>query len=71
MRTYRRRSKNVFCEDDALRLNNKEVNQLVEVSGEAINALLAKSIVFLWADLRSKALVEQSLSCHFGENRNK
>jgi len=68
IRTYSSGSKDILCEDDALRLDNKEVNELVNITQDGIEALLGKSIVLSWANLGDESVGEQSLSSGLRNN---
>lgn len=68
IKSYSDGGKDVLCEDDALRLNNEEVNKLMNITSERIKSLLGNSVVLLWANLGSQALTEESLSSNFGSN---
>lgn len=60
--TYSCGCKDIFREEDSLGLNNKEVDQLVEISGERIQGLLAYGIVLLGPELADETTAEQSFS---------
>lgn len=68
MKTYTGGSKDVLCKDNALGLDHKKVNELMNIRGEAINAILWQSVVLLRANLRGETLGEERLSCSLGQD---
>lgn len=53
-----------------MRLNDKEVNELMDIGGQAVNAILWQGVVLLGADLRGEALGEKSLTSSLGQDSN-
>ena len=54
-RTYTSRSKDILGKDNALRLNNEEVDELMDIRGQTINAVLWQSVILSGADLGGEA----------------
>jgi hypothetical protein len=68
--TYSNRGKHVLCKDNALRLNDEEVDELIEVTSDAIEGRLGNSEILLWAKLGRQALAKDGLTKHFRCNCN-
>ena len=49
---YRCRSKYVLCKDNSLRLNDEEVDELVNITDDGVEGVLRNGVVFSWAELR-------------------
>jgi len=62
------RRKDILCEDDSLRLDNEEVEQLMEITSERVKSLLGNSVVFSWANLGDEAGTQESLSSTFNDD---
>lgn len=70
MGTYGSRSVNVLSEDDALGLNDEEVDELVDITNHSIESLAGNSVVSAGSDLGSKTVVEDNLANNLGGNGN-
>ena len=67
-KTYSAGSKYILCEDNSLRLDNEEVDKLMNITDEGVKGLLGYCVVFSWANLRSEPVREQSLSSSLRKN---
>lgn len=67
---YSNRRENILCEDNALRLNDKEVNELVDIAKHRVKSLLGHGVVLAWADLGGEARREQGLASDLGQDGN-
>jgi len=66
--TYGGGSKNVLGKDNSLGLDDKEVNELVNVPNKGIQSLARYCVVSTRANLSSKAVVENGLAKNLGKN---
>lgn len=69
-KTYSNSSWNVLSKDNTLRLNNKEVDELMNITQSGIQSLLWKSVVLSWANLGGETMGEQSLASNLSNNRD-
>jgi len=67
---YSSRDKDVLGEDNALSLNDKEVDELVKIANQSIKGLLGKCVVLSWAELRGQTSTQNSLSDGLSEDRD-
>lgn len=65
---YSCRCKYIISEDNTLRFNNEEVNELMKIPSKSIKSLLWESVVFSWADLGDETVVEKSLARCLSQN---
>ena len=54
-----------------MRLNNEEVDELVEIASERVKGFLGDGVVLSWADLGDNAGVQQELARGLSQNGNK
>lgn len=66
--TYGGGSKDILGKDDSLGLNDKEVDELMNVPNKGIQSLTRHCVVPTRANLSSKAIVENDLTKHLGKN---
>jgi hypothetical protein len=66
--TYGSGSKDVLGKDDSLGLDDKEVNELMNVPNKGIQSLTRNCVVPTRANLSSKTVVENDLAKHLGKN---
>lgn len=66
--TYSGRNSNILDEENTLRLNDEEVDKLVDVRGEGIECRLGNGIILLWAKLRSKPGGQDWLSSNLSQH---
>jgi hypothetical protein len=67
-RTYSGGSKDVLGKDDPLGLDDKEVNELMNVPNKGVQSLAGNCVVSTRADLSGKAVVENDLTKNLGKN---
>ena len=65
-RTYTNSSVDVLSEQDALELNDEEVDQLLQVTSHAVQSLARDGVVLLWPHLGSHALAERHPTGNLG-----
>lgn len=63
---YSKRNVDVLGEDDPLKLDDEEVDQLLDVVGEALKRGLVDRVVLAGADLSSETIAKGSLADDFG-----
>lgn len=68
--TYSSGGKDVLSEEDALGLDNEEVDELVNVADHGIERFTGNRVVLAGSQLGGQTLVEDGLSGNFGKNRN-
>lgn len=68
--TYSNRRKHILREEDTLRLNNEEVDELMNIAKERIKCLLGNSEVLLWAELGRKTLTENCFPSYLSGDSN-
>ena len=64
--TYSDRSPDVLGKEDALRLDDEEVDELVDIAEERIQCLPGNSVVLSGAELGGEARVQQGLTRDLG-----
>ena len=66
--SYSNRDKHVLCEDNTLRLNDEEIDELVKITSKTVESGLGDGEILFGAKLGRQALTEESLaqnlSCH-------
>lgn len=67
-KTHGSGSKHVLCEDNTLRLNDKEVDQLVDVADNRIKSLFGDGVVLARTELGGKSSAQNGLSNNLGQN---
>ncbi len=60
--TYNNGGSNILGEEKSLGFDDEEVDQLIEITGHAVQGLLWQGVVSAWAELRDETGVEESLS---------
>lgn len=68
--THGTRRKDVLGEEQALRLNGEEVDELVEVAAHLVEGLLGHDVVLARAHLRREARVEEGAAGDLGRDGN-
>jgi hypothetical protein len=53
-----------------LRLNDEEVDELMNITNRVVNGLPRQDVVFSWANLRCKTLLEEHLARNFSRHRD-
>lgn len=68
MYTYGKRSKNVFSKDNTLSLDDKEVDELVDIPNKNVKSLARDGVVAARSDLSGQTLVEDNLANNLSGN---
>ena len=63
---YQKSCPEVLDEDDALELNDEEVDELLRIVQEALKGFLGNDEVLLWSHLRSNTISKHCLACNLG-----
>lgn len=66
--THTSRGPDVLGKQNALSLNDEEVDELVDVANNGVQGFLGNSVVAAGTELGDKAAVEEDLSGRFGGN---
>lgn len=68
--TYGSSSEDVLCEHKSLGLNNKEVDELIQISRHAVQSLLWHCVISSWADLANDTSLEERLASKLSSRRH-
>lgn len=68
--SYRSGSRDVLGENDALGLNDEEVNELVDIANQNIEGLAGDGVVAAGPELAGDACVHNQLACNLGGDRD-
>lgn len=66
--TYSTRDQNILNKDNSLGLDNKEVDQFMDITNHGIQRVLGNREVFSWTELGGQASGENSLAGEFGQD---
>jgi hypothetical protein len=67
---YSAGSKDVLSKDDALSLDNKEVDELVNITDERVKSLFGDCVVFSGSELRGQTLAQEKLPTSLSQDGN-
>lgn len=67
-RTYGNRGEDVLSKDDTLRLNDKEVDELMDIADESVECLLGESVVLSRTNLRGKSGAKGTPASNLGDS---
>lgn len=66
--TYSSRNQDILDKDNSLRLDDEEVDQLVNITNNSVQSILGDCKVLSWAELRSQASVENGLTSKLSQD---
>lgn len=66
--THNRRGRDVLSKQDSLRLDHKEVDELVDITNQRIESLPRNGVVLSRSELGSEAIAKDGLSSNLGQD---